>query len=82
MAMPNELTYDLRLGIQLTVWHTSGRVTIKAVADFLAEAMRHFKHHRDGLKTDSSTELTYRTTAQDGRKILGTTQLSDPAGQG
>jgi hypothetical protein len=82
MAAQNELTYELLHGIQLTVWNTSRRMTITAVADFLAEAMRHFKHHRDDLKADLYTEGAYRRTVTDRRKVLGTMQLSYSAGQG
>lgn len=80
MAAQNELTYLLRHGIQLAVWNSSGRMTIKDLADFLAEAMRHFKNQRDDPKTGAYTGPPYRETAHAKQKILGTMQLSYPAG--
>jgi len=55
---------QLRHGIVLTIGDSAGSVGITGVGDFLAKALRHFKRHRDELKTqlyiDGSFRAAYR----------------------
>ena len=66
---------NLRHGVKLTVWNTSKHMNIRAVGDFLAKALEHFKHHRDVLKTDRYTAGNYSGPAMAGRRVLGSIQL-------
>lgn len=77
----DELVYKLRHGIELTVWKRSEGLDIRIVADFLAQAMAHFKRHRDELKTGVYKGRPYGTDAKKGRKMVDGLQLACPVGQ-
>ncbi len=80
--MPRDaITYDLPHGIRLTVSDTSGKLTIREVADVLAEAVTHFKRHRDDLKAATYALGDYVRPAARGRKVLGEVRLSAPTAE-
>ena len=69
------VVFELRHGIRLTVLN---RATIPGIADFLAKAMNHFKHHRDVLKTDLYKDGPYRGSIINGRHFGGEADLTHP----
>lgn len=60
MAAPDKLIIELRHGIELTVLVKRRQMPLSTVADFLLQAVLHFKHHRDDLKTAEYMEEPYR----------------------
>jgi hypothetical protein len=63
-AVLARIVYPLPHGIELTVERIREPIELAYVADFLIDAMRHFKRHRDQLKTGLYTEGAYRGTAR------------------
>lgn len=78
----DKVVCDLRHGVVLTIRATSERLGIREVAEFLSEAMQHFKLHRDTPKTGRYIDEPYSVTVKDGEHPIGTLQLSCPIEEG
>jgi hypothetical protein len=76
MNASDALFCDLRHGIQLAIWNSSGHLTIREVEELLNGAMEYFKELSKNLKTALYTGGPYCVTAKKGQKILGKVQLS------
>jgi hypothetical protein len=80
-----QITYPLPHGIQLAAYDIREPIAASQVADFLADALRHFKHHRDDLKTGPYTAGPYRGVVRQPRRRalchLRLTHPGDAAGQ-
>lgn len=77
-AMPTEtFACELKHGIMLTIESPSS-ATLRGVANFLAQAMAHFKEHRDVRKTQAYTHGSYSLPIEKrrGKAAIGT--LSHP----
>ena len=70
------LVINLRHAVALSLWNTSGQLDIHDVAFFLSEAVRHFKYHRDELKSDPYPGGSFETQLKTGRRVRGFVQLS------
>jgi hypothetical protein len=64
-------------GIELNITDTAN-LKISQVADFLADAMKHFKRHRDEMKTELYKDGPYAAMIERGPKALGRCQISNP----
>jgi hypothetical protein len=73
-------TFDCELlhGIKLTIENPS-KATLPGVADFLAQAMAHFKKHRDGRKTAEYSDGPYSGPTIKRRRQVGICTLFIPA---
>ena len=76
--MPTE-TFDCELlhGIKLTIENPS-KATLPGVTDFLAQAMAHFKEHRDVRKTADYADGPYSGPIVKRRRKVGNCTLSHP----
>jgi len=76
--MPLE-TFDCELkhGIKLTV-ETPSKATLRDVAQFLAQAMAHFKEHRDVRKTGAYSDGPYSGPIVKRRRQVASCTLSHP----
>jgi hypothetical protein len=76
--MPPE-TFDCELlhGVKLTIENPS-KAALRSVADFLAQAMAHFKEHRDVQKTAEYSDGPYSGPLIKRRRWVGSCTLSHP----
>ena len=68
---------ELKHGIKLTIENPS-TATLRGVADFLAQAMAHFKDHRDVRKTAEYSGGPYSGPIVKRRRQVGSYTLSHP----
>jgi hypothetical protein len=59
-----QITYQLTHGVELTAYAIREPIAASEVADFLADALRHFKHHRDERNTGAYTAGPYEGAAR------------------
>lgn len=69
------LSCDLRHGLEFAARNESGRLCIRDVADFLGDAVEHFKHERDDLKTQICADGHFTGAVLRLGKVIGRLQV-------